>query len=532
MEQNTYDINKVESYKEDNRLEAKAAQGGVPKSMWETYSSFANTEGGIILLGVEEKKDHQLVVEGVDDPHKLISQIWDLVNNRQKVNVNILTERMVHAERVDGKDIVVVEVPRAELSLRPVYLNQNPEGGTYRRNFEGDYHCDKEQVSAMYRDSSRVSVDQKVLSNLDMSVFCKTTIKDYRDRFRAFHDNHIWNDFDNEQFLRNIGATALSDEDQKFHPTLAGLIMFGYEYEIVRVLPQYFLDYREVFDPQVRWTHRLTSSSGDWSGNIYDFFWRVYPRLRQNLPVPFAVKDGVSRIDEPHSYLAIRELLLNSLAHGDYYGRRGFVIINSLNDITIANPGDMRVSLKVALEGGVSDPRNVAIMRMFGLVGIGDRAGSGMTDAVATMRDDVKAGVNYDVDLNPARTTLKIHFGQALTVHPENSNSVDKIGDKSATNQQIGDKSAIKANSGDKSAINNSIGDKSAINDNEQSGKEESILSFLKDRDNAKSSEISEHIGLGLSRTKDYLKVLTEKGLIVAHGSNKNRPYSIKSPDE
>ena len=192
----------------------------------------------------------------------------------------------------------------------------------------------------------------------------------------------------------------------------------------------------------------------------------------------------------------------------------------------------MRVSLKVALEGGVSDPRNVAIMRMFGLVGIGDRAGSGMTDAVATMRDDVKAGVNYDVDLNPARTTLKIHFGQALTVHPENSNSVDKIGDKSATNQQIGDKSAIKANSGDKSAINNSIGDKSAINDNEQSGKEESILSFLKDRDNAKSSEISEHIGLGLSRTKDYLKVLTEKGLIVAHGSNKNRTYSIKSPDE
>ena len=111
MEQNTYDINKVESYKEDNRLEAKAAQGGVPKSMWETYSSFANTEGGIILLGVEQKKDHQLVVEGVDDPHKLISQIWDLVNNRQKVNVNILTERMVRAERVDGKDIVVVEVP-------------------------------------------------------------------------------------------------------------------------------------------------------------------------------------------------------------------------------------------------------------------------------------------------------------------------------------------------------------------------------------------------------------------------------------
>ncbi|MCD8348468.1 MAG: hypothetical protein LUD16_11105, partial [Lachnospiraceae bacterium] len=89
-----------------------------------------------------------------------------------------------------------------------------------------------------------------------------------------------------EEYLKNIGAAAESKADGKMHPTAAGLLMFGNEYDIVREFPYYFLDYREVLDPTIRWTDRLQSSSGDWSGNLFDFFFRVNSKLVKDVKMP------------------------------------------------------------------------------------------------------------------------------------------------------------------------------------------------------------------------------------------------------
>ena len=104
----------LHKYRENNRIEAKEATGGLPRSIWETYSAFANTGGGVILLGVaEDKKDRRLYPVDLPDPQRLIAQFLELVNDKRVVNRNLLKPSSVAVERVDGKEIVVIRVPRA-----------------------------------------------------------------------------------------------------------------------------------------------------------------------------------------------------------------------------------------------------------------------------------------------------------------------------------------------------------------------------------------------------------------------------------
>ena len=407
MQKSTFDTGKLSDYREDNCLEVKKATNGLPHSIWETYSAFANSEGGLIILGIEEDKNHQLHITGVNHPDELVRDFWNTINNQQKISLNILTDKMVSVQTVEDKQIVVIEVPRAEREMRPVYVGTDPIRGTYRRNHEGDFHCTREQVSAFFRDASPVSVDTKVLTEMDYSIFCTDTIKDYRMRFNAKHADHVWSKLEDELFLRRIGAMGLSPEDNKIHPTIAGLLMFGYEYEIVREFSGYFLDYQERLDPTMRWTHRVTSSSGDWSGNLFDFYYRIINRLTSDLPVPFRL-EGTTRVDDTKLHESIREALLNTLVHADYYGRQGTVVIKGLNKISFANPGDMRISLKTALEGGISDPRNATLMKMFSLIGIGERAGSGIPSIISVWSDATGVVPTYKQSFAPDRVQFVI----------------------------------------------------------------------------------------------------------------------------
>jgi len=131
---------KLKEYKENNCFEAKLAIGELPKSMWETYSAFANTNGGVIVLGVEEKTDKSLNIVGLDNPEKLVTDFWNTINNSQKVSINLLSDDKVNIIEHEGGKLISIEIPRAERVDRPVYIGENPLKGTYKRCGEGDFH--------------------------------------------------------------------------------------------------------------------------------------------------------------------------------------------------------------------------------------------------------------------------------------------------------------------------------------------------------------------------------------------------------
>lgn len=145
------DLYNLQNYRENNCIEAKQALGGLPESIWETYSAFANAQGGVILLGVEELPDKSLRAMDLLDPQWLLEDFWAIVNDPARVSVNILTEENVQVHLVDGKQIVTVNVPPAPDRLRPVYVHQEGRWTAYFRSGEGDFRCTDTQLEAMYR---------------------------------------------------------------------------------------------------------------------------------------------------------------------------------------------------------------------------------------------------------------------------------------------------------------------------------------------------------------------------------------------
>lgn len=374
----TKDIQLLIQQGEGDHLDAKSGKGGFPDSLWESYSAFANTDGGIILLGIEEDNNHNLNQKGLSDAEKAKDTFWKLVNNRQKISHNVVLNQGVYITHMDNKDILVIEVPRAERTVRPVYKGTDPRKGSYKRYGDADHLCSVEEVGAMMRDASISPLDAAPVKELDLSALNVESINGYRQMFRAANPKHLWNQLDNDLFLRRIKAADAAD-DGVFHPTEAGLLMFGYEYEITRRFPMYFLDYQE--DREVigltRWKDRVVSSSGDWSGNVFDFILKVLTKLQSDLKVPFVVK-GVQRIDDTPLHRLLREAATNCLVHADYYGRQGMVIRKSKEGFEFANPGGLRIPKSEAIAGGVSDPRNATLLKMFSLIRFGERAGSGL----------------------------------------------------------------------------------------------------------------------------------------------------------
>ena len=529
MEENLYNMQEISSYREGNRLEAKKAKGGIPNSMWETYSSFANTDGGIILLGVDEKKDGSFEVSGVQNADQMLKDFWNMVNNRQKINVNLLVEKDVTVEDYEGKKIISIRVPRADRYLRPVYVGQDPMSGSYRRNGEGDYHCSHEEVSAMYRDAYQLTQDRKLLKHRDMKVFCMDTVHSYRNIFNISHINHVWSKLDDEEFLGKIGAIGYDADEGKFYPTTAGLLMFGYENEILSEYPQYFLDYQDHRDPSIRWVDRLASSTGEWSGNVFDFFFAVANKLSHDLPRPFKL-EGMMRVDDTPLHKAVREALLNTLVNADYYGRRGVVIKKYPDGYTFENPGDFRIGVKEAMSGGVSDPRNAILFKMFALIDLGERAGSGIPTIIDGWKSSYGEQPTWEDTHNPDRTILRLHCKNLSEVLFEKASGKDTVtedtGDKtmdiSAINPETGDKSAINNNSGNKkdnqTATNAEISDKTG-------DKMQMILDYIAKNGEVKTSDIMQAFGLKSSQSRYYLSTLVEQGRIEACGSNKNRTY-------
>ncbi|MCM1541356.1 MAG: putative DNA binding domain-containing protein [Blautia sp.] len=360
-----FDLSDFDSYREDKRREVKKAESGLPNSLWDTYSAFANCYGGVIVLGVKEDKDGSWHTTGLKNAARLKKDFWNTINNRKKVSMNLLKDDDVETFLMDETDdvIMVIWVPAAKREQKPIYINDDLFGGTFRRNWEGDYHCTKLQFKTMLRDQGEETMDMEVLEEAQIDELNQESIRAYRNSHKSFKPGH----------------------------------------------PFERLDYRENPDPVLRWADRFQSSSGEWSGNLFDFYFRVYGKMIRDIKVPFKMQGGF-RIDDTPVHRALREALANCIINTDFHGKYGIIIIKKDDEIALENPGYIRLGKEQMRKGGKSDPRNKSLMKMFNMIDIGEHAGSGVPNIFNVWEDEGWEEPVIEESFDPDRTVLTLRF--------------------------------------------------------------------------------------------------------------------------
>ena len=391
MNMTTTDIKDLMLYGERINIEYKEAAGDLPKSLWETYSAFANTIGGVIILGIKEHRNRydedRFEIKGVADADKMLKSFWDTINS-DKVSRNILFDDDVECIDYEGKTLIAIHVPMANYTMRPVYINKNLLSGSFKRNYEGDYHCTDEEVKSMLRDANENGNDGLMLENYDMNDIDLPTLHAYRNHFKISNLDHVFNHLDDKEFLRNMGGITTDRITRREGLTMAGMMMFGKGLPVRDRFDNIRMDYIDKTNliGDSRWSDRLTYD-GTWENNLFNFFTRVMPKLTADLKRPFKL-EGMERIDDTPVHKAVREAMTNMIIHADLFITGVLKVEKHDNEFLFSNPGSLKLPIEDIMNGGNSKARNPRIQNMLRMIGFGDNIGSGYPTILRAWKDE------------------------------------------------------------------------------------------------------------------------------------------------
>lgn len=395
-------------------------------------------------------------------------------------------------------------------------------------------------------------VDRVMLGGVTLDSLALTVVEDYRRDFAANNPDHPWTNLNDLDFLVRIGAVVDAAEDAPFLVTSAGLLMFGHEHEVRTFFPHYLLDCRfGVRDGA--WKSRLISNSGQTSGALYAFYRDADDRISTMID---EMSDIGADVRSDLKGMA-REGLVNALVHADYDGRRHVVVEQYDDRIVFANPGRLLVDRMTAERGGVSDPRNPALMKMFFLVGAARDAGAGIPLMFRTAREAGLADPVLSSDCAWDRTELRLFLrsGRSTSSDVVSSDEAEStaIPQREEENERIeppprpvelparfsysvepfrsheSEASRYEVNKAaePRSQLDEEVSDRVADIVDGLDSESADVVRLIAAKHRIKRSEVQEELGVGSTKAKQLLASLVIQGVVRTEGNGRGTNYVL-----
>lgn len=290
-------------------IEIKAAKGGLPRSVKNSVSAFANTNDGLILLGLSESDFLPVPIDAPKLAHDLASTCADDLEPPVRPDIDIA--------HVDGDPVVVALVNELSPGRKPCYVKgQGLEGGSYTRTHDGDRRLNSYEIHVLISGRGQPLDDVAVIDGARRSDLDDGLVGALLARIRERRGPAIANS-DDDAVLRML--RVLDGEGPEPSVTVAGLLSLGRYPQ--QFLPQLNVTYVALptitGDPLADGTRFLDNESID--GPIPAMVAAAQAAVRRNSTRRAVVSGGGRQDVWEYPDEAVREIVVNALLHRDYH---------------------------------------------------------------------------------------------------------------------------------------------------------------------------------------------------------------------
>src|SRR5699024_4696488 len=140
-----------------------------PDDLWETYSAFANTDGGTVYLGVVENNQKPVEISGVKDAQKIKSDFFTTQSNTTKASVALVRDYNLEIfQTSNNKTVIKISIPQASYDLKPVVI-KNTQSNAYLRRGHSDIKMTPSDLK-YFISNSYERLDRKLLDGYDIEA--------------------------------------------------------------------------------------------------------------------------------------------------------------------------------------------------------------------------------------------------------------------------------------------------------------------------------------------------------------------------